>query len=285
MSIAASELVINEDGSIYHLGLHPEQLYPTIITVGDPGRVEKVSKYFDHIDYRVNKREFVSHGGRIGDKQLMVISTGIGTDNVDIVLNELDALANIDFSNKSVKPDKLTLDIMRLGTSGTIIPEIEVNSIILSKISIGLDGLMHFYKRTPPKEETEMLQWNIKWPVPPYVNFASDHLLRKYKDIGIEGVTVSNTGFYGPQGRTLRLSPQVPDLFDRLADKTVSGCPITNLEMETSGIYGLCELLGHHCLSVNVILANRPKGQFSKDPYQSVEKMIKAVIEEIINEN
>lgn len=281
MSIAASELVINEDGTIYHLGLHPDQLYPTVITVGDPGRVERLSRRFDRVDYRIQKREFVTHGGKLENKDIMVISTGIGTDNVDIVLNEIDALANIDFTTQMIKENHTSLDIMRVGTSGTILPHIEVDSIILSKGSIGLDGLMHFYQREKLKEEIELLTWDIRWPIPPYFNYGSPILFEKYKNIGIPGITVSNTGFYGPQGRTLRLNPTEKNLFDQLSGKSIGGSPITNLEMETSGLYGLCELLGHHCLSVNVILANRPNGKFSRDPYQSVEKMIDVVFEAI----
>ncbi len=283
MSIAASELILNEDGSIYHLGLLPEEVYPTIITVGDPDRVEKVSKYFDRINYKKQKREFVSHGGRIGNKEITVISTGIGTDNVDIVINELDALVNIDMSTRTPKTNPIKLDIMRLGTSGTIRTDIEVDSLVLSRGAIGLDGLMHFYKREQSPEELEMLTWDIDWPLPPYYYAGTESLLARYASRGYEGITVSNTGFYGPQSRRLRLDPALNNLFESLAGRTISGCPVTNLEMETSGIYGLCHLLGHNCLSINVIIANRALGQFSKNPGKAVINMIETILEEASN--
>lgn len=280
MSIAASELILNEDGSIYHLGLHPEQVYPTIITVGDPDRVEIVSKYFDRIDFKKQKREFISHGGRIGNRDITVVSTGIGTDNVDIVINELDALVNIDLDTRTPKSDIRKLDIMRLGTSGTIRAEVEVDSLVLSRGAIGMDGLMHFYKRDKKPEELEMLTWEINWPLPPYYYSGSESLLARYTYHGIEGITVSNTGFYGPQSRRLRLDPASDNLFETLAGQSINGCPVTNLEMETSGIYGLCQLLGHNCLSINVIIANRSLGKFSNAPDKAVINMIETILEE-----
>lgn len=279
MPIAPSELILNEDGSIYHLGLLPGQLTSTVITVGDPERVEKVSRYFDAIDARIHRREFVTHVGRIGDHKLMVLSTGIGTDNVDIVLNELDALANIDFSTREISTEKRSLDIIRIGTSGAIDNSIAIDSVILSKGAIGLDGLLHFYERDISDTEDQLLSWDISWPIRPYYSPGSGKLLRRFESLGDQGITITNTGFYGPQSRSLRLKPRIAHFFEQLESRTISGYRMTNLEMETAGLYGLAELLGHHCVSINAILANRRLGLFSKDPGSIVERTIESALD------
>lgn len=279
MPITASELIINDDGSIYHLGLRPDEVASTIITVGDPDRVEMVSKYFDHIDVRVNKREFVCHTGSLGDKRISVISTGIGTDNIDIVLNELDALVNVDFNTREIKPNHTPLDIIRIGTSGTLRSEINIDEIILSQGAIGLDGLMHFYEREDDPLEAALLEWDIPWPIKPYFYWGSEMLLNKFHQIGSRGITVTNTGFYGPQSRRIRLEPKMVNFFDLISSQKIDGYKVTNLEMETSGLYGLSSLLGHHCISVNAILANRSLGLFSKDPAKTVRTTIESVLD------
>ncbi|MCB0540529.1 MAG: nucleoside phosphorylase, partial [Bacteroidetes bacterium] len=254
--IKPSELILNDDGSIYHLHLLPEQIADTIITVGDPDRVEKVSKYFDKIEHKIQKREFVTHTGYIGNKRLTVISTGIGTDNIDIVINELDALVNIDLHTRQIKKDKKSLNIIRIGTSGTLQGEIDVDSIVLSSFGLGLDGLMNFYVSHNSDEEEEILlkiNKAVELPIKPCIAKGSEFLLNQIKtDSTYTGITISATGFYGPQGRTLRMQPKVANFIDELAQlKFDNNERITNLEMETSAIYGMGKVLGHHCLSVN----------------------------------
>ena len=279
MPIAPSELILTDKGSIYHLDLRPEQIATTIITVGDPDRVELVSRYFDRVDYRVQHREFVTHTGMLGSKRISVLSTGIGTDNIDIVLNELDALVNVDFETREIKKEKVSLDIIRIGTSGTIRSEIEINQIILSKGAIGLDGLMHFYEREPDIWEEELLDWDIPWPIKPYMTWGSKKLLDQFSKLGEQAITISSTGFYGPQNRMIRLKPKVSNFFELLDNQIIDGSRIANLEMETSGLYGLSEILGHECISINAIIANRALGVFSKDPAKTVKRTIESVLQ------
>jgi len=279
MPIAPSELILTDKGSIYHLDLRPEQIATTIITVGDPDRVELVSGYFDKVDYRVQHREFVTHTGMLGSKRISVLSTGIGTDNIDIVLNELDALVNVDFETREIKKEKVSLDIIRIGTSGTIRSEIEIDQIILSKGAIGLDGLMHFYEREPDIREEELLDWDIPWPIKPYMTWGSKKLLDQFSKLGEQAITISSTGFYGPQNRMIRLKPKVSNFFELLDNQIIDGSRIANLEMETSGLYGLSEILGHECISINAIIANRALGVFSKDPVKTVKKTIESVLQ------
>lgn len=278
MPIASSELILNEDGSIYHLGLKPDEVASTIITVGDPDRVEVVSRHFDRIEVEVNKREFVSHTGYLGNKRITVISTGIGTDNIDIVLNELDALVNVDFTTREPKETLTSLDIIRIGTSGTLRSEVNIDEIILSQGAIGLDGLLHFYERTVDPNETALLVWDIPWPIKPYFYWGSEILLNKFQQLGSRGITLTNTGFYGPQSRRIRLEPKMENFFELISIKNIDGYKITNLEMETAGLYGLSALLGHHCISINAILANRSLGLFSKDPAKTIKSTIESVL-------
>ena len=283
--IPDSELIINADGSIYHLQLRPDQVADTIITVGDQDRVGEVSKHFDSIQHRVQHREFVTHTGMLGTRQITVISTGIGTDNIDIVLNELDALVNIDFATRTIKKEIKSLDIIRLGTSGAVSGEVEMESIVLSAAGIGLDSLMAYYRQDHHRSERELLEAlekHIADPLPhvsPYVAMGDESLLAKFGSMGQRGITVTAPGFYAPQGRCLRSVNQTNDLVSLFHSFSHRGQHITNLEMETAGIYALGKHLGHRCLSVNAILAHRIKNTFSTNPALVVDKMIKNAIE------
>ena len=283
MRIAESELIINSDGSIYHLNLLPEDVAETIITVGDPERVDDVSKYFDSIELRKTKREFVIHTGYLGKKRITVLSTGMGTDNIDIVFNELDALVNVDFKTREVKQELTQLNLIRIGTSGALQPDIEIDSFLASEIAIGLDGLMGFYNAATTTSEQKYLK--AIYPlvsslgVFPSFTHASEKLLNELAQDMRKGVTLTNAGLYGPQGRQIRLQPKNNKYIDELADLVLpDNKKITNLEMETSGIYGLSTLLGHHAISFNAILANRAKGTFTKDAHKTVDKLIKLVL-------
>ena len=284
--IEASELVLNADGSVYHLHLKPEHIAHDIIIVGDQDRVKEVSKHFDSIEFQTNKREFVTHTGYIGKKRLTVLSTGIGTDNIDIVFNELDALVNIDLETRLAKKELTSLNIIRVGTSGSLQKDVPIDSILLSTHGLGLDGLMNFYEHTNNAEESAMLdeiKANVTLPILPCLTEGSQKLLDLFKGDDVHhGVTLTSTGFYGPQGRKLRLNPQIRHFIDELSALKLGKRRITNLEMETSAIYGLGKLLGHHCLSVNAILANRQLMTFSKDSKGIVEKAIQLTLEKIV---
>lgn len=289
--IADSELIINADGSIYHLNLRPEQIADTIITVGDPERVKKVSRHFDELELSVAKREFVTHTGRIGQKRLSVISTGIGTDNIDIVINEIDALANIDFKTRLPKEQKKALNFIRIGTSGCLQKDIPVDSIVLSAFTIGLDNLMHYYPYQNTLQEAklydelkEFLNHTGQLPVDPYVFAASKELLTSLGDSLIKGITLTSPGFYAPQGRSLRGKTKLlPSYLEKLSHFEFENCKVTNFEMETSGIYGLCRHLGHRALSCNVILANRMAKTFSANPKALEEKIIQEILGRIVD--
>lgn len=285
-TIKASELILNADGSVYHLHLKPEHLANDIIIVGDQDRVKEVSKHFDSIEFQTSKREFVTHTGYIGKKRLTVLSTGIGTDNIDIVFNELDALVNIDLDTRLVKNKLSALNIIRVGTSGALQQDVPVDSILLSTHGLGLDGLMNFYEHTSTEEESQMLNQineKVKLPFPPSLSAASQKLLALFAGEEVHyGITLTSTGFYGPQGRKLRLSPSIHHFIEDLSSLQLGKHQITNLEMETSAIYGLGKLLGHHCLSVNAILANRQLKTFSKDPKKVVERAIQLTLEKLI---
>lgn len=278
--IAESELILNERGAVYHLDLRPEELANTIITVGDPDRVAKVSRHFDAIEVKQQHREFISHTGRIGNKRITVLSTGIGPDNIDIVLNELDALVNIDFESRIIKDSLTSLDIIRLGTSGSLQADIPVDSFVASTHGLGLDNLLNFYRLEPNDEELGLLQQFITYTqlnaniTNPYLSHGSAALLKHFVVGYHAGITVTCPGFYGPQGRVLRLGVRNPDLINRLTAFTYGQYRITNFEMETSAIYGLGKLLGHHCLSLNAIVANRIHQQFSKDSGKLVDDLI-----------
>jgi len=287
MPLGSSEFILNADGSIYHLNLFPKDIATTIITVGDPDRVSDVSQYFDYIEVKKSKREFVTHTGVLNKKRLTVISTGIGTDNIDIVLNELDALVNIDFENRSIKKKKTQLDIIRIGTSGAIQPTIPIDCFLLSEYAMGFDALLHFY------DSAEILHskfsaafvahanWSTLKSVP-YVVKCDDVLASQFISDQVKyGLTVTNIGFYGPQSRSLRLKISDKNLRKKLSNFRYKDLKITNLEMETSGIYGLSKLLGHRAVSLNCILANRVTGEFSKDPNNSVTELIKYTLKRL----
>ena len=288
MKIPESELIINADGSIYHLNLLPEDIAETIITVGDPERVDDVSKYFDAIELKKTKREFVIHTGYLGKKRITVLSTGMGTDNIDIVFNELDALVNVDFKTREVKPELTSLNLIRIGTSGAVQPDIDIDSFLVSEIAIGLDGLMGFYNSQTTTSEQKYLKaiYPLVSPLGVFPSFthASEKLLNELAHDIRKGVTLTNAGFYGPQGRQIRLEPKKKHYIDELVDLVLpDNRRITNLEMETSGIYGLSTLLGHHAISFNAILANRAKQEFTKDAHKTVDNLIKLVLERIDN--
>jgi uridine phosphorylase len=292
MKIKDSELILNEDGSIYHLHLLPEQVANTIITVGDPERVEKVSKYFDRIEHKVHKREFFTHTGYIGSKRISVISTGIGTDNIDIVLNELDALVNVDFQKRVPKENLQKLNIIRIGTSGTMRSDIPVDSFLVSHYGIGMDGLLNYYDRTPNEQEESLCSLIINClhekiaitGIRPTVAQASPELVSVFSENEwYRGITVTATGFYAPQNRSIRAKSSVSDIFELFDSISFEGLNVTNLEMETAGIFGLANILGHQAVSLNAILANRRNGSFSPNPELIVDKLIKKSLEIIVN--
>lgn len=287
MSLAASEFILNIDGSIYHLNLLPEHLADTIIVVGDPDRVEKVASHFDNVEFKVRKREFHTQTGTYNGKRLSVISTGIGTDNIDIVFNELDALVNIDFEKRILRKELRKLDIIRIGTTGSIQPDVPVDSFVLSKAGIGFDSLLHFYysAHIQDQEFAEALVKHLDWfpkKSAPYVVQNDEELAKKLDSEEIhKGITATNVGFYGPQGRILRLALQDPEMNHKLSDFSYKGQRITNLEMETSGIYGLSKLLGHRAVSMNAVIANRATGEFSKNPKLVVDNLIKYCLDKL----
>jgi uridine phosphorylase len=277
--IAESELIINNRGAVYHLDLRPEELADTVITVGDPDRVAKVSKYFDSIEVNRQHREFVAHTGYIGNKRITVISTGIGPDNIDIVVNELDALKNIDFETRTINPQSTALTIIRLGTSGSLQEHIPVDSLVVGTHGLGLDNLLHYYQLKNNNEEQQILQQflahtQLGGNIQPYIATCGMSIIKHFVEGFHHGITVTCPGFYGPQGRVLRLGLSNPFLVERLTSFRLGNHFISNFEMETSAIYGLGKLLGHHCLAVNVIVANRVKKEFSKDGNAAVENLI-----------
>ncbi|MDD2792574.1 MAG: nucleoside phosphorylase [Sediminibacterium sp.] len=278
--IAESELIINSRGAVYHLNLRPEELADTVITVGDPGRVAEVSKHFDRIEGRYEHREFITHTGYIGNKRFSVLSSGIGTDNIDIVLNELDALANIDFETRTIRPELRRLKIIRIGTSGSLQADIPVDAFVASTHGLGIDNLMNFYRRENNDEELAIVQEFINHTKigqhvsVPSIASAAPMLQKHFVDGFHQGITVTCPGFYGPQGRILRLGLQYPELVDQLTSFRYGNHRISNFEMETAAIYGLGKLLNHYCLSLNAIVANRVKQEFSKDGAKAVEALI-----------
>ena len=286
--IKESELILNPDGSIYHLNLRPEQVADTIILVGDPNRVPRVSAYFDTIEFSTQKREFCTHTGTYKGKRLTVLSTGIGPDNIDIVINELDALFNIDLHTRKPKEQLTSLNIVRFGTSGSLQVDIPVDSFVLSSHGLGMDNMLHAYKDAPNVREIAMeeafmahTQWNTDKGRPYIVGCGETLKQRLLTDKVFEGITGTAPGFYGPQGRMLRLPVQDPTLNDKLHSFNYKGYRMTNLEMETSAIYGLSKLLGHQAVSLNAIIANRAAGTFTKDTKKVVENLIVYGLEQL----
>ncbi len=280
--IAESELILNSRGAIYHLDLLPEEIAGTVVTVGDPDRVREFSKYFDTIEVKRQHREFVTHTGTIGGKRLTVLSSGIGPDNIDIVMNELDALVNIDFTTRTVREELRSLNIIRVGTSGSLQGDIGVDEWVVSTHGLGVDNLLNFYIHHRNDEEAQLLQSFIthtQLKGEPYIAGAAPSLLKHFTREFHQGITVTCPGFYGPQGRILRLGVSNPHLIDRLTDFRFGQHRITNFEMETSAIFGLGKLLGHHCLALNAIVANRIKKEFSKDGKAAVENLIRKFLQ------
>lgn len=284
--LSESDLIINPDGSIYHLNLLPADIASTVITVGDPDRVSEVSKYFDRIELKKGKREFITHTGYLGTKRITVVSTGIGTDNIDIVFNELDALVNIDFETRLVKKNLTALEIIRIGTSGAIQSDIPVGTILASSHGLGLDTLMKYYLEDVSIEDLDLLN-QIKLHLQalegldPYLTSGSTVLLQKIAADLPKGITVTAPGFYAPQGRQVRAMRKHPSLIETLNTFQYQGNRISNLEMETAGIYALAKALGHHALSVNAILASRLNFEFSSEPQKIVDQAIRLVLEKI----
>lgn len=285
--IASSELVINPDGSIYHLKLLPEQLAETVIVVGDQGRVEAISAHFDKIECKVQNREFVTHTGTFNGKRITALSTGIGTDNIDIVINELDALVNINLQTRTIKEKHQSLNIIRIGTSGTLMKNIPVDSVVVSAYGLGFDGLMHFYRFEENDEERGILNAiNKELNLPnelnkPYLVKANDNLFELLSKDFYSGITATASGFYGPQGRTLRLTPAVPDLNERMMNFAFNNLNITNFEMETSALYGLSRLLGHNACTACAIIANRANLEYSKNYKPTMDFLIRTVLERL----
>ncbi len=285
--IAPSELIINPDGSIYHINLKPEHVAPNIIFVGDQNRVAKVAKHFDTITFETQKREFKTITGIFKNKRFMVISTGIGPDNIDIVVNELDALVNIDLHTRTIKKEHTALNIVRIGTSGSLQDHIPVDSFVLAKYGIGFDGLLHAYdaEQILEKEMEDAFIEHTNYSnrkSRPYIVKNDGELEKKLiSDTIFTGITATAGGFYGPQGRVLRLAIQDPELNHKIDSFDYNGIKITNLEMETSAIYGLSKLLGHRAVSMNAIIANRANLTFSKDPYKAVENLIEYTLNKL----
>lgn len=282
MFIPPSELIINPDNSIYHLHLRPGELAPTIITVGDSGRVDEVAKYFDTVELRRSYREFKTVTGTLNRTRISVVSTGIGCDNIDIVINEIDALFNIDFSTRQIKKDKISLKFIRLGTSGAIRQEIPLDSLVMSCYAIGNEGLIYSYHLS---DKQLNLNENFKAcfvnpHLPYYATKCDDSLRARFSKIALAGITYTANGFYGPQSRNLRLKAKY-DIPKDFAGFEFEGLRITNLEMETSGIYALSQMLGHQAISISSILANRVTNEFSSQSDKTIDKMIEQSLEVI----
>jgi len=291
MAIAESELVLNSDGSVYHIKLKPEHIADNVIIVGDPHRVEMISNYFDEIEVKISNREFTTHTGVKGNTRITVMSTGIGTDNIDIVINELDAAVNIDLETREIKEVHKSLNIVRLGTSGALQADIEVDSFVLSEYGLGLDGMLHYYDYPNDLIEQSMTgafikqtEWGTQLPRP-YIVKASESLMDKLGDGMARGITATAPGFYGPQGRILRLPVRHPNQNESFTNFNFEGSRITNYEMETSALYGLGRMLGHNTCTICTIIANRLAKKYSEDYQISVDKMIRLVLDRLAVEN
>lgn len=289
MSIQHSELILNPDGSIYHLNLKPEHISHDIIFVGDPDRVDKITLHFDTIEFTTHKREFKTTTGTYKGKRLSIISTGIGPDNIDIVLNELDALVNIDLDSRTIKEHHTALNIIRIGTSGSLQKDIPVDSFLMSTHALDMNGMLRSYETdhiAHPEIENAFVahtNWSEKKCFPLVISNSKDLEEKISSDNIHKGMTATAGGFYGPQGRVLRLSIQDPNLNQKIDSFNHDGIRVTNLEMETSAIYGLSKLLGHHACSMNAIIANRALGEFSNDPGKVVEDLIIYTLNKIVS--
>ncbi|SHJ93750.1 uridine phosphorylase [Reichenbachiella agariperforans] len=283
-TISETDLILNKDGSVYHLNLKPENISDTILTVGDPSRVFRVSQYFDTIDFEMNRREFITHKGTYKGKKVTVISTGMGTDNVEIFMTELDALVNVDLKTRQVKEKKKKLNIIRIGTSGSLQEDLRLGSHLVSDFGVGLDTLMTFYNLRQTGQEntvTNKLRDYLDFPFKPYCVEGSTMLREKFAFDMVRGNTVTCPGFYGPQGRNVRLDLKFPHLMEDLMYFHEEDFWLTNFEMETAGYYALGRLMGHEMLSLNAIIANRAKNKFSKDPDRVIDSLIRKVLERL----
>jgi uridine phosphorylase len=287
--IQSSELILNPDGSVYHLNLKPEHIAHDIIFVGDQNRVEKITQFFDSIEFTTQKREFKTQTGSYKGKRMTVMSTGIGPDNIDIVLNELDALVNIDLNTRLPKEKLTSLNIIRIGTSGSLQADIPVDAFVLSKYGLGLDNMLRSYiiDSVSDKSIEDAFIAHTNWDAKkgrPYAIACSETLEKIIEsDKMHKGITATAGGFYGPQGRVLRLNIQDENLNNKMDNFKIGNERITNLEMETAAIYGLGALLGHNCLSLNAIIANRASGTFSADPYKAVDELIAYTLNKLAN--
>ena len=283
--IAETELILTPENKIYHLNLSKDEIANDIILVGDPDRVSVISNKFDSIEHKTQNREFITHTGTLNGKRISAISTGIGTDNIDIVVNELDALVNIDFKTRTINKKKKTLNLIRLGTSGGLQKDIEVDSFLASSFGLGLDNIAHFYESEEIIEQdmSSKYKQHANWPENlsnPYIVKASGNLLSLFPDVK-KGITATAPGFYGPQGRTLRLNPYITNLHEKMESFNYKENRITNFEMETSALYFLGKSLGHNTLTICAIIANRLTKEYSKDYKKTVEKMIDLVLKRI----
>jgi uridine phosphorylase len=278
--IPESELILDKRGAIYHLGVRPDEIAPTVLLVGDPDRVKVVSRHFDTIEFEWQHREFITHTGFIAGQRVSVISTGIGPDNIDIAINEIDALANIDFSSRTIKASLSSYNLIRLGTSGSLQADIPVDTLVAGTHGLGFDNVMHFYDRENSAAELELLEafkthtGLSTGNVLPYLYEGSQKLLGVFSKGYTHGITIGCPGFFGPQGRVLRLPLAYPGLVDKLTHFRHGQHFISNFEMESSAIYGLGHLLGHQCVSLNVIVANRVAKEFSADGAKAVEQLV-----------
>ncbi|MBP6181694.1 nucleoside phosphorylase [Flavobacterium sp.] len=285
--IQSSELILNPDGSVYHLNLKPEHIAHDIIFVGDQNRVEKITQFFESIEFSIQKREFKTQTGIFKGKRITVMSTGIGPDNIDIVMNELDALVNIDLKTRQPKENLTSLNIIRIGTSGSLQADISVDSFVMSTFGLGLDNMLRSYliDEVSNIEMENAFVKHTNWDLrkgKPYVISCSSALEKRIEsDKMHKGITATAGGFYGPQGRVLRLNIQDEALNSKMDNFSFEGSKITNLEMETAAIYGLSTLLGHNALSLNAIIANRATGTFSEDPYKAVDELIAYTLNKI----
>ena len=283
--IADTELILTSENKIYHLNLTKDEIADTIILVGDPDRVKIISNKFDSIEHKIKNREFITHTGILNGKRISAIATGIGPDNIDIVVNELDALVNIDFKTRTINKKKKTLNLIRLGTSGALQKDIEVDSFLVSSFGLGLDNIAYFYESEEIIEQdmSSKYKQHANWPENlsnPYIVKASDNLLSLFPDVK-KGITATAPGFYGPQGRTLRLNPYISNLHEKMESFNYKKNRITNFEMETSALYYLGKSLGHNTLTICAIIANRLTKEYSKDYRKTVEKMIDLVLKRI----
>lgn len=285
--IEESDLFLNADGSVYHLNLRPEHISDIILIVGDQERVKTISQHFTNTECRIQNREFVTHTGTFNGRRITALSTGIGTDNIDIVINELDALANIDFATREIKENKTSLSIIRLGTTGALQGDLPVDDFIISEYALGLDGLMNFYQTDKNIFEKEMAEafirhadWSEKLPKP-YIVKGSEMLMEKIGKGLFKGITATAPGFYGPSGRQLRIAPADPMMNESMKTFSFNGHRITNYEMEASALYGLSAVLGHNALTICTTVSNRVSKKFSRDYHPSVERMVKLVLDRI----